>query len=63
MRTLTVHEKAMLEAFEHKTITEVARSFEIMPQSVQQTLSRAYFKLGVASKSEAIKKAKELGIL
>lgn len=63
IRTLSIQEKAMLEASENMTITEVARSFEIMPQSVQQTLCRAYFKLGVSSKTDAIRKAKELGIL
>ena len=63
MRQLTVHESAILEASQKLSAREVAEQFEIMPQTVKDTLMRAYFKLGVANKSEAIAKAKELGIL
>ena len=62
-RELTITEKAVLAEAENKTINEVARSFDIMPQSVKETLCRAYFKLNVASKADAIKKAKKLGLI
>ena len=62
-RQLSMRELAILKAYATKPASQVAREFEILEQSVRETMKRVYFKLGVTSKAEAIKKAKEFGIL
>ena len=62
-RQLSIRELAILKAYATKPASQVARELGILEQSVREALKRVYFKLGVASKAEAIKKANELRIL
>jgi len=62
-RELTARESAILEAYATQPASKVAREFEILEQSVREALKRAYFKLGVSSKEDAVKVARERGYL
>jgi DNA-binding CsgD family transcriptional regulator len=62
-RSLTEHERVILEYSEGRTAKETATELDICEQTVKSTLNRIYMKFGVANKERALTLAKRRGLL